>query len=127
MARSIVSLGMLPALASRMALRRRALESGSPPPVRAATVISLMNLVKSLPRLASVAPFLCLMLCHFECPDIPEVFLNVVVKRVIRNITQRANTNIEAGWLAGRQAGRQRSLDDRDPFSISHLRFFICH
>src|SRR5882672_11217104 len=70
MARSIVSLGMLPALASRIALRRRALASGSPPPVRAATVISLMNLVKSLPRLASVAPFLCLIECHFECPDI---------------------------------------------------------
>src|ERR1700680_2966352 len=61
---------MLPALASRIALRRRALASGSPPPVRAATVISLMNLVKSLPRLASVAPFLCLIECHFECPDI---------------------------------------------------------
>src|SRR2546425_6966031 len=60
---------MLPALASRMALRRRALPSGSPPPERAATVISLMNLVKSLPRLASSAPFLCLILCHFECPD----------------------------------------------------------
>src|SRR5213078_3288655 len=107
MARSIVSLGMLPALASRMALRRRALASGSPPPVRAATVISLMNLVKSLPRLASVAPFLCLMLCHFECPDIERLSLNVVVKRVIRNITQRANTNIEAGWQAGRQAGSE--------------------
>src|SRR5258705_2752518 len=61
---------MLPALASRMALRRRALASGSPPPVRAATVISLMNLVKMLPRFASVAPFLCLIECHFECPDI---------------------------------------------------------
>src|SRR5436190_616717 len=70
MARSIVSLGMLPALASRIALRKRALASGSPPPVRADTVISLMNLVKSLPRLASVAPFLCLIECHFECPDI---------------------------------------------------------
>src|SRR6267142_108874 len=66
----MVSLGMLPALASRIALRNRALPSESPPPERAATVISLMNLVKSLPRLASSAPFLCLILCHFECPDI---------------------------------------------------------
>src|SRR5260370_41889343 len=63
---------MLPALASRMALRSRALPSGSPPPERAATVISLMNFVNSLPRLASSAPFLCLILCHFECPDISE-------------------------------------------------------
>src|SRR4030095_5100140 len=66
----MVSLGILPALASRIALRRRALPSGSPPPERAATVISLMNLVNSLPRLASSAPFLCLILCHLECPDI---------------------------------------------------------
>src|SRR5262249_22004243 len=70
MARSIVSFGMLPALASEIALRRRAFASGSPPPVRAATVSSLMNLVKSFPRLASSAPFLCLIECHFECPDI---------------------------------------------------------
>src|SRR5262245_41694129 len=61
---------MLPPLASRMAFLRRAFPSGSPPPVLAATVISLMNLVNSLPRLASSAPFLCLILCHFECPDI---------------------------------------------------------
>src|SRR6185369_6987023 len=70
MARSIVSLGMFPPLASRIALRKRALASGSPPPERAATVISLINFVNSLPRLASSAPFLCLILCHFECPDI---------------------------------------------------------
>src|SRR5258707_11532902 len=79
MARSIVSLGMLPALASRTALRKRALPSGSPPPLRAATVISLINFVKSLPRLASSAPFLCLILCHLECPDIEfRSFWNVV-------------------------------------------------
>src|SRR5215213_6507809 len=61
---------MLPPLASRIALRKRALPSGSPPPLRAATVISLINFVNSLPRLASSAPFLCLILCHLECPDI---------------------------------------------------------
>src|SRR5215217_7349599 len=61
---------MFPPFASRIALRRRALASGSPPPVRAATVISLINFVNSLPRLASSAPFLCLILCHLECPDI---------------------------------------------------------
>src|SRR3989442_15552262 len=63
---------MFPALASSIALRSRALPSGSPPPDRAATVISLMNFVNSLPRLASSAPFLCLILCHLECPDISE-------------------------------------------------------
>src|SRR5688500_10889267 len=67
----MVSLGILSPLASLTALRRRAFESISPlPPVRAATVISLMSFVKILPRLASRAPFLCLIECHLECPDI---------------------------------------------------------
>src|SRR3990172_7788968 len=61
---------MLAALASAMALRRRGFPTASPPPERAATVISLINLVNSLPRLSSSAPFLCLIECHFECPDI---------------------------------------------------------
>jgi len=39
-------------------------------PLRAATVISLISLVKTLPRLASMAAFLCLIVLHFECPDI---------------------------------------------------------
>src|SRR5439155_20073808 len=68
--------GMLPAFASEIAFRNGAFASGSPPPVRAATVSSLMNFVKSLPRLASSAPFLCLMECHFECPDIKCSSLN---------------------------------------------------
>ena len=36
--------------------------------MRAATWISLIKRVKSLPRLASAAPFLCLMVCHLEWP-----------------------------------------------------------
>src|SRR5688500_3386253 len=61
---------MLSPLASFTALRRRAFASTSPlPPVRAATVISLISFVKILPRLASSAPFLCLIECHLECPD----------------------------------------------------------
>src|ERR1041385_137325 len=72
MARAMVSLGMFAPLASETAFLRRACASGSPPPVRAATEISLISLVKSLPRLASKAPFLCLIVCHFECPDIDE-------------------------------------------------------
>ena len=42
---------------------------GPPPPVLAAMVISLMRRVKILPRLASSAPFLCLIVAHFEWPD----------------------------------------------------------
>ena len=39
---------------------------------RAATVSSLMMRVKTLPRLASSAPFLCLMECHLEWPDMTD-------------------------------------------------------
>src|SRR5262245_38893188 len=66
----MLSAGMLEALALSTAVRRRGLLSGSPPPRRAAIVISRMILVKSLPRVASSAPFLCFMECHLECPDI---------------------------------------------------------
>jgi hypothetical protein len=66
-ARSMFSLGMLAALAASTAVRRRGLKLGSPlPPIRAATVISRMSLVNILPRFASLAAFLCLMVLHFE-------------------------------------------------------------
>src|ERR1700721_1831971 len=61
---------MFSALAAAMAPRRRGLPSGSPPPVLAAMVISLMRRVKILPRLASSAPFLCLIVAHFEWPEL---------------------------------------------------------
>src|SRR5271170_3781891 len=63
------SAGMFSALAAAMAPRRRGLPSGSPPPWRAAMVISRMRRVKILPRLASRAPFLCLIVAHLEWPD----------------------------------------------------------
>src|SRR3982751_6194463 len=42
---------------------------GSPPPPRAAMMIARLSLLHSLPRLASMAPFLCLMVAQCECPD----------------------------------------------------------
>src|SRR5687768_1239549 len=86
MAFLILSAGMLTDLASAMMVRRRGFMLGSPPPFRAATVSSLMMRVKTLPRLASAAPFLCLMVCHLEWPDIekaPELSTtNVMDSRV---------------------------------------------
>src|SRR5260370_36027776 len=73
MARFILSAGMLLCFASAMIVRRRGCMSGSPPPARAATVSSLMSRVKILPRFASAAPFLCLMECHLEWPDISQL------------------------------------------------------
>src|SRR3954447_6687385 len=42
---------------------------GSAPPSLAATRIERESLVNSLPRLASAAPFLCLIVDHLLCPD----------------------------------------------------------
>src|SRR5213080_3658239 len=69
MARLMLSAGMFSALAAAMAPRRRGFVSGSPPPFLAAMEISLIRRVKILPRLASSAPFLCLIVAHFEWPD----------------------------------------------------------
>src|SRR5258708_39659837 len=67
------SAGMLAAFASAMIVRSRGFMSGSPPPPRAATVSSLMRRVKILPRLASRAPFLCLIEAHLEWPDMSKL------------------------------------------------------
>src|SRR5438067_9704079 len=42
---------------------------GSPPPWRAAMMIARLSLLHSLPRLASTAPFLCLIVAQWEWPD----------------------------------------------------------
>src|SRR3954470_7050680 len=75
MARLMLSAGMFSALAAATAPRRRGLPSGSPPPSLAAMVISLIRRVKILPRLASRAPFLCLIVAHFEWPDMYNLSL----------------------------------------------------
>src|SRR5918993_1789682 len=69
MARLMFSAGMFTAFASATIVRSRGFISGSPPPLRAATVNSLMTRVNTLPRFASAAPFLCLIVCHLEWPD----------------------------------------------------------
>src|SRR4029450_11984030 len=64
---------MLCARAASTAVRRRGLALISPPPMRAATVISLMSFVKIFPRLASLAAFLVLIVPHLEWPDIERL------------------------------------------------------
>ena len=66
-----------------MAVRSRGLALTSPPPMRAATVISLIRRVKIFPRLASAAPFLCLMVDHLLCPDITaSCFLPIPIMKI---------------------------------------------
>src|ERR1017187_8095053 len=78
MARLMLSAGMFSALAAATAPRRRGFFSASPP-FLAAMVISFIKRVKILPRLASSAPFLCLMVAHLEWPDMerPQILNNV--------------------------------------------------
>ena len=65
-ARVMLSAGTEFFLAFWMASNRVGLPVGSPPPVRAATSMFLMRRAKSLPRLASMAAFLCLVVAHLE-------------------------------------------------------------
>src|SRR3954447_12771581 len=51
-----------------IAVASAALPAGSPPPSRAATWIARASFVKSWPRFASVAFFLCLIDAHLEWP-----------------------------------------------------------
>src|SRR4051794_28768510 len=69
MARSMVSLGTLAPRALSIAVRRRGLLVGSPPPL-AETVISLISLVHPFDFFESARAFLCLMVDHRLWPDI---------------------------------------------------------
>jgi hypothetical protein len=62
----IVSAGMFAALAFSTARRRRGFIDSSPPPWRAATTISRISRVQTLPRFSSWRPLRCWMLAHFE-------------------------------------------------------------
>src|SRR3954469_12147719 len=68
-ARSMLSFGMEYDRAFSIAFCSARLFAGSPPPSRAATMIARASLEKSFPRLASAAPFLCLIEDHLLCPD----------------------------------------------------------
>src|SRR4029079_16101700 len=112
-ARVMFSRGRLLAFASATIVRRRGFMSGSPPPARAATVSSLIRRVKIFPRLASAAPFLCLIECHLEWPDMSKLQLNQ--RDGTRNLTTRP-WRLDGGRVLG-------AADQRRGFlaSISHV------
>src|SRR3989338_2474242 len=70
----MLSDGMLASLAFITTVRKRGFVSTLPPPFLAATVNSLINFVNKAPRLASSAPFLCLIVAHLECPDMAKLY-----------------------------------------------------
>src|SRR6476661_4111683 len=85
------SLGTEDFLAFWIASYSVGLPSGSPPPVRAATSMFLISLANSLPRLASLAAFWCLVVAHLEWPLIvrPEPLDTSFVRHVACVVTAR--------------------------------------
>src|SRR6266581_6203191 len=65
----MLSFGIELALAFSIAFWSARFPAGSGPPSFAATMIPRESFEKSLPRLASAAPFLCLIDDHLLCPD----------------------------------------------------------
>src|SRR6188508_1102451 len=105
MARLMLSAGMFTDLALSTAVRSRGLEAGSPPPMRAAIDISRMILVKIFPRLASSAPFLCLIECHLECPDIEVSCAKAYVRSALRKRPSLPQQKSPAGCAVGASRG----------------------
>lgn len=69
MARSMVSVGTEAARALSNMVRRVALAVMSPPPSRAATSSWRINLANTLALALSTAALRCLVVAHFEWPD----------------------------------------------------------
>src|ERR1700709_661521 len=64
----MLSLGTEDFFAFWTASKSVGLPERSPPPVRAAASMFFISLAKSLPRLASIPAFLCLVVAHLEWP-----------------------------------------------------------
>src|SRR5579863_2848859 len=85
MARSIVSSGTDASRAFWYIVRNDALVSTSPPPSRAATSTWRISLAKTFARALSLAPLRCLVVAHFEWPDIaflPPVWASSLYRRI---------------------------------------------
>src|SRR3954462_1890930 len=105
MARSILSFGMLWLRAVWMALRRRGLPVGSPPPILAAMLISFDNLLKMLPRLTSSAPLKRLTFDHLLCPAMePGKYVKISTRR-----TDLVHECIGTGTPRKRRLSRRQS------------------
>src|SRR5215510_2833346 len=105
-ARSMLSFGTERFLAFWIASYSVGLPAGSPPPVRAATSTFLISLANSLPRLASITAFLCLVVAHLEWP------LMCCPSRCLRIADECAGPGSARGgrpWQAVALAGRRRS------------------
>src|SRR5205085_805363 len=120
MARLMLSAGMFSALAACTAVRRRGFFSASPPDL-AAIVISLIRRVNILPRLASSAPFLCLIVAHLEWPDIERPRMQRQTPHYSRAETPFSPPTIEHTEVSPSKCRMQK------PPRGSDFAFFISH
>src|SRR5258708_22602067 len=101
----MLSFGILWVRAAWIALRRRGLPFGSPPPRFAAMVISFDNLLKILPRFASIAPLKRLTFDHLLCPDIDGIVMQLLIERA----NFRTKPRRENGWRGRKLAHNTQS------------------
>src|SRR4051794_30388881 len=92
--------------------------AGSGPPSRAATISARDSFEKSLPRLASAAPFLCLIELHLLCPDMGllphEIEKPLVDARVVRELrVERRNQDAAVAQQHGLALELGQHLDAR--------------
>src|SRR5262245_2029688 len=119
MARSMVSTGTDASRALPIIERSVALESGSPPPSRAATSTWRISLAKSLPRALSLAPVWCLIVAHLQWPDMAlqtseEQLMDARVARQLR--VERGDQHRTLTAQHGVVADRGEDLD-----AVAHL------
>src|SRR4051812_10466764 len=106
MARSMLSSGTDVLRAFWMASYSVGLPSGSPPPVRAATSMFLISFANSLPRLASMPAFLCLVVAHLEWPLIVSAL-------PLHHVAEQGVAPPVAGQLRMERRGEQPALANR--------------
>src|SRR5262245_36857430 len=82
---------------------------GSPPPCLAAMMMARLSLLHSLPRLASTAPFLCLIVAQWECPDMTAP--PVRVQRLRRLPFYSFLPTVEAQTKSSPRAGEGREKE----------------
>src|SRR5687767_7331177 len=108
-ARSMFSFGMETERAFSIAFWSARFAPGSGPPSRAATMIARDSFENSFPRLASAAPFLCLIEDHLLCPDMSlladEIEKTFVDTRVVRQL-----------WMKG--SDEEASVAEQDGLAV---------
>src|SRR5215207_4576741 len=112
----MLSLGTDDFLAFWMASYNVGLPLMSPPPIRAATSMFLISLANILPRRASMTAFLCLVVAHFEWPDMTSLLnpRRPSSLRLAHEVDEDPVHPAVAPDLGMERRRHQRSLPDRD-------------